>query len=74
MREFSHAGIRFQIIKLPVRRRLQLWLKWGEQPWEFGHGKDVPEGMSFETAANYMREFITGDLDHGTYNRLLPEA
>lgn len=71
--EFEHNGQRFQIQYLPGSRRIQVWSKPVERTyWTFGHGKEVPMGMSVQVAREVMRRYIVGDIDQDTYNATLP--
>lgn len=73
--DFTHEGIRYNVVYLRGRNRVQLWLQTEPgQPFEFGHGKDVPPGMTPGQVMAAMRQFITGAIDRETYNAQVPGA
>ncbi|QKO02468.1 hypothetical protein KIV64_gp20 [Mycobacterium phage DroogsArmy] len=72
-RDFTFAGVRFNIVTLPTKDRLQVWYKAaGDGHFQFGHSKPLPKGMTADKAADTVREFLMGQLDAAEYNRLLP--
>lgn len=72
-RDFTHAGIRYNVVYLRGQNRVQLWLQSAPgQPWKFDHGKTVPQGMTVGQVVHAMRQFVTGQIDHETYNAMLP--
>lgn len=40
--------------------------------WIFGHGKDIPEGMTADDVARIMRQYIVGEIQWDEYNELVP--
>ncbi|AGK87551.1 hypothetical protein M045_gp72 [Mycobacterium phage HINdeR] len=72
-RDFTFAGVRFNIVTLPSKNKLQVWFKSQvDSHFQFGHSKPLPKGMTADKAADTVREFLMGQLDAAEYNRLLP--
>ncbi|AEJ92361.1 hypothetical protein TIMSHEL_73 [Mycobacterium phage Timshel] len=72
-RDFTFAGVRFNIITLPEKDKLQVWFRSpGDSHFQFGHSKPLPKGMTASKAVDTVREFLMGQLDAAEYNRLLP--
>ncbi|AER26475.1 hypothetical protein FGG39_gp10 [Mycobacterium phage Saintus] len=79
---FEHDGTgegawQYQVMALDAVGKVQLWFQArfiGEPPgdWAIGHSKEIPADLSAESAADIMRDFITGAIDHYEYNALLP--
>lgn len=71
-RDFTHGGVRFNVLYLRSRRRVQLWYSQGGYQWEFRHGKDVPEGMTAAEAIDLVHRYVTGAITAAYYNGALP--
>lgn len=72
--EFSHNGWRYQIQHVPGSFRLRVWYLRPDDgdDWQFGHGKEIPRGMSVKVASEVMRRYIVGEIDWQQYNATLP--
>ena len=59
------------VFHLESLARVQLWHRWAGE-WHIGHSKDIPAHMSAGVAAEYMFNFVTGEISHEAYNDALP--
>ncbi|AOE43855.1 hypothetical protein SEA_BANTAM_166 [Gordonia phage Bantam] len=84
----NNVSTRYNVLHLESVGRVQLWIDLGPEAAQrvrdlgiptklignfmFGHGKDVPAGMSATDAAEIMRRYIFAEIDHAEYSALLP--
>ncbi len=71
--EFQHEGWRWRVVQLDgMANRVDLWHLIPGGSWAKGHGRDIPEGMSFERASKLIEWYIVGILSLDDYNTALP--